>query len=137
REEVVADGDEVRRVAVIAPGGQDGAQQRQQESGDQEAGQGASATGRTSSGCGTRDVHYLRLYYFGRHAGERLGGGGASRGANRVQPTNSKGGNWCQSPLCGVLAFEICRRRSRKRKDPGAVVRSFSRLRVARGVQQP
>src|ERR1035441_3333060 len=26
-----------------------------------------------------------------------------SRGANRVQPTNSKGGNWWQSPFCGVF----------------------------------
>src|ERR1017187_1593019 len=25
-----------------------------------------------------------------------------SRGANRVQPANSKGGNWWQSPLCGA-----------------------------------
>jgi hypothetical protein len=27
---------------------------------------------------------------------------GQTLGANRVQPANSKGGNWWQSPLCGV-----------------------------------
>jgi hypothetical protein len=32
-----------------------------------------------------------------RHYGRRN-----SRGANRVQPANSKGGNWWQSPLCGA-----------------------------------
>src|ERR1019366_5580571 len=72
--------------------------------------------------------------------GKGLGGGGASRGANRVQPTNSKGGNWWQSPFCGargVSTFGICRTGSRKREDSRALARSFSRLRMARGVHQP
>src|ERR1035438_8282885 len=43
------------------------------------------------------------------HSQDPLSGGGRRRllvyrlpGANRVQPTNSKGGNWWQSPFCGV-----------------------------------
>jgi hypothetical protein len=28
---------------------------------------------------------------------------GVSRGANRIQPTNSKDGNWWQSPFCKLL----------------------------------
>src|ERR1035438_494874 len=35
-------------------------------------------------------------------AGGGAAGRGISRGANRGQPANSKGGNWWQSPFCGA-----------------------------------
>src|ERR1039458_6850141 len=72
REEIVAGADEIRRVAVIAPSGQDGAEEGQKKSGDKEAGQGASASGRTSTLGVACDVHCLRLYYSRRPRWDRL-----------------------------------------------------------------
>ena len=56
-EEVVADGDEIRRIAVVAPGGQDGSEEGQQESRDEESGESASASRRTGILDVLRDVH--------------------------------------------------------------------------------
>ena len=110
-EEVVADGDEIRRVAMIAPGGQNGAEQRQQKSGDEEAGQGAAASGRTGicQWCAC-EVHCLRLYY-SRALGQGISGRSAS-----------------------ARLWESVESRSRKRDDWRACLVFSIKLRMARGV---
>ncbi len=56
-QEVVADGNEVRQLMQVEPGGQNCTQQRQQKSRDEEAGEGAPATGHTSLLAAVCEVH--------------------------------------------------------------------------------
>jgi hypothetical protein len=58
--------------------------------------------------------------------GEQVRCGPPCRGANRVQPTNSKGGNWWQSPFC-----------RRPQKTKGEQVRRSAVPRGKPGYSQP
>src|SRR5262249_9147261 len=62
-EEIITDRDEVRRNAMVAPGGKDRSEKRQQKSGEQKSGERFAASRHTSTRIHFCDVHVLRLYY--------------------------------------------------------------------------
>src|ERR1035438_8797303 len=65
----------------------------------------------------------------------RRGAGARPAGQTGYSQPIPKAGIGGSPRFAGVSTFGICRTGSRKRKDPGAVALSFSRLRMARGVQ--